>query len=72
MIVVLFTMMVIDVGVNRVKALDGSMKTVGDADFEAVRQVASWITPVPGGVGPLTVAMLMKNTLEAFKKRRKL
>ena len=41
---------------------------VGDVDFEGVSQVAGWITPVPGGVGPMTVAMLMKNTLMCAKK----
>lgn len=53
---------VIDVGINRV---DG--KLVGDVDFDAVAQKASFLTPVPGGVGPMTIAMLMKNTLKAFK-----
>ena len=42
---------------------------VGDADTEAVANVASWITPVPGGVGPVTVAMLMRNAAQAFKKQ---
>jgi methylenetetrahydrofolate dehydrogenase (NADP+)/methenyltetrahydrofolate cyclohydrolase len=56
---------VIDVGINRV---DG--KLVGDVDFERVREVASWITPVPGGVGPMTIAMLMKNTVTAAQRRR--
>ncbi|MCA8993831.1 MAG: bifunctional methylenetetrahydrofolate dehydrogenase/methenyltetrahydrofolate cyclohydrolase FolD [Planctomycetaceae bacterium] len=51
---------VIDVGINRV-----GDKLVGDVDFEAVSQVASAITPVPGGVGPMTIAMLIKNTLRA-------
>lgn len=51
---------VIDVGINRV---DG--KIVGDADFESVSKVAGYVTPVPGGVGPMTVAMLMKNTVKA-------
>jgi len=51
---------VIDVGINRV-----GDQLVGDVDFDAVRRVASWLTPVPGGVGPLTVAMLLDNTLEA-------
>ena len=51
---------VIDVGINRV---DG--KLCGDVDFERVQDKAGWITPVPGGVGPMTVAMLMENTLEA-------
>ncbi len=54
---------VIDVGINRV---DG--KLVGDVDFESVEEKASLITPVPGGVGPMTIAMLMVNTLQAFQK----
>lgn len=58
---------VIDVGTNRVDApdTDRGYKVVGDVDFEAVRQVASWITPVPGGVGPMTIAMLLSNTVDA-------
>ena len=52
---------VIDVGVNRLA--DGSL--AGDVDFEAVRTVAGWITPVPGGVGPMTIAMLLENCLSA-------
>lgn len=61
---------VIDVGINRVadKDSEAGYKLVGDVDFESVRKKASWITPVPGGVGPMTVAMLMKNTLLAAKK----
>jgi len=58
---------VIDVGINRV---DG--KLVGDVDFDAVAEKAAYITPVPGGVGPMTIAMLMKNTLSAFKKANNL
>lgn len=54
---------VIDVGMNR---LDG--KLVGDVDFEAAKERASAITPVPGGVGPMTIAMLMKNTINAARK----
>jgi methylenetetrahydrofolate dehydrogenase (NADP+)/methenyltetrahydrofolate cyclohydrolase len=58
---------VIDVGINRVE--DATMakgyRLVGDVDFDAVRQVASLITPVPGGVGPMTIAMLLKNTVRA-------
>ena len=58
---------VIDVGVNRIP--DSSKKSgfrlVGDADFESVKEKASFITPVPGGVGPMTIAMLIYNTLEA-------
>jgi methylenetetrahydrofolate dehydrogenase (NADP+)/methenyltetrahydrofolate cyclohydrolase len=53
---------VIDVGINRV---DG--KLVGDVDFENVEPIAELITPVPGGVGPMTIALLMQNTLKAFK-----
>jgi methylenetetrahydrofolate dehydrogenase (NADP+)/methenyltetrahydrofolate cyclohydrolase len=56
---------VIDVGINRVTQPDGTKKTVGDVEFESVRQKASHITPVPGGVGPMTVAMLLKNTLRS-------
>jgi methylenetetrahydrofolate dehydrogenase (NADP+) / methenyltetrahydrofolate cyclohydrolase len=62
---------VIDVGVNRVA--DASKKAgyrlVGDVDFGAVALVASKISPVPGGVGPMTVAMLMRNTVKAFRLR---
>ncbi len=57
---------VIDVGINR---LDG--KVVGDVDFESVKGKASFITPVPGGVGPMTIAMLMKNTLRACQRQAK-
>ncbi|HVF34242.1 MAG TPA: bifunctional methylenetetrahydrofolate dehydrogenase/methenyltetrahydrofolate cyclohydrolase FolD [Candidatus Saccharimonadia bacterium] len=56
---------VIDVGINRRD--DGSL--AGDVDFEHARERASWITPVPGGVGPMTVAMLVQNTLEAAEMR---
>ncbi len=58
---------VIDVGMNRLD--DG--KLCGDVDFESCEKVASYITPVPGGVGPMTIAMLMKNTLTAAKKKIK-
>jgi methylenetetrahydrofolate dehydrogenase (NADP+)/methenyltetrahydrofolate cyclohydrolase len=56
---------VIDVGINRITGADGAKKTVGDVDFEAVREKAGFITPVPGGVGPMTVAMLLRNTLRS-------
>ena len=71
--------MVIDVGVNRVPVLgpDGKQtinekgkpmfKTVGDVDYEAAKDIAEWITPVPGGVGPVTVTMLLRNVAEAAK-----
>jgi methylenetetrahydrofolate dehydrogenase (NADP+)/methenyltetrahydrofolate cyclohydrolase len=55
---------VIDVGINRMD--DGSL--VGDVEFEKAAEVAGWITPVPGGVGPMTVASLVANTLEAYVK----
>lgn len=60
---------VIDVGVNRVKTAEGKTKTVGDVDFDAVRQVAGHLSPVPGGVGPMTVAMLLNNVVEAAERR---
>lgn len=64
---------IIDVGITRVK--DASAKKgfriVGDVDFEHVKNKASYITPVPGGVGPMTIAMLMKNTLNAYKRTHK-
>jgi methylenetetrahydrofolate dehydrogenase (NADP+)/methenyltetrahydrofolate cyclohydrolase len=60
---------VIDVGINRITGPDGSSRLVGDVDFDAVREVAGWISPVPGGVGPLTVAMLLANTLLAAELR---
>jgi methylenetetrahydrofolate dehydrogenase (NADP+) / methenyltetrahydrofolate cyclohydrolase len=56
---------VIDVGINRVAGADGTSKLVGDVAFDEVSQVAGAITPVPGGVGPMTIACLMLNTLKA-------
>ncbi len=56
---------VIDVGVNRVDAPGGGTMTVGDVDFEAVSGVAGWLSPVPGGVGPVTVATLLSNAVDA-------
>lgn len=69
---------VIDVGVNRVgeKVSEKTGRTIpilrGDVDFEAAKEIAGAITPVPGGVGPMTIAMLMKNTLASFRMRTKL
>lgn len=62
---------VIDVGINRVDApeTEKGYRLVGDVDFEAVSQVAGAITPVPGGVGPMTIAMLLQNTLDAWERR---
>ena len=57
---------VIDVGINRLP--DGSL--CGDVDFEACKDIASHISPVPGGVGPMTVTMLMQNTIDCFRRRR--
>ena len=59
---------VIDVGVNRIGMTEsGKAKLAGDVDFAAVSEKASFITPVPGGVGPMTITMLMKNTVMAAK-----
>jgi methylenetetrahydrofolate dehydrogenase (NADP+)/methenyltetrahydrofolate cyclohydrolase len=56
---------VIDVGINRVKGADGKSVTVGDVAFDEVRPVAGFLSPVPGGVGPMTVAMLLRNCVDA-------
>jgi methylenetetrahydrofolate dehydrogenase (NADP+)/methenyltetrahydrofolate cyclohydrolase len=62
---------IIDIGINRITTTgaDGKVvaKTVGDVDYAGVSEVAAWITPVPGGVGPVTVAMLLKNTVRAAR-----
>ncbi|MCX7846470.1 MAG: bifunctional methylenetetrahydrofolate dehydrogenase/methenyltetrahydrofolate cyclohydrolase FolD [bacterium] len=62
---------VVDVGINRVEdaAAKGGYRLVGDVDFEGVKEKASWITPVPGGVGPMTIAMLLRNVLKAAQRR---
>lgn len=60
---------VIDCGIS-VTEKDGKKKLLGDVDFEEAKNVAGYITPVPGGVGPMTVAMLVKNTFEQAVKRR--
>jgi len=61
---------VIDVGVNRIgTTASGKAKLAGDVDFDAVKEVAAKITPVPGGVGPMTITMLLKNTVKAAKMR---
>ncbi|WP_294095261.1 bifunctional methylenetetrahydrofolate dehydrogenase/methenyltetrahydrofolate cyclohydrolase FolD [uncultured Cetobacterium sp.] len=59
---------IIDVGINR----DENNKICGDVDFESVKDKVSYITPVPGGVGPMTIAMLLNNTLKAFKIGKKI
>ena len=58
---------VVDVGINRVTDQDGKSKLVGDVDFAAVEPLASLITPVPGGIGPMTVAMLLHNTVLSYQ-----
>ena len=60
---------VVDVGINRVTDAEGKSRLVGDVDYAAVAAVASWITPVPGGVGPMTVTMLLQNTVWSFQRR---
>ena len=60
---------VIDIGINRIPTDDGKSHIVGDVDTAAVAEVAGWITPVPGGVGPVTVAMLMRNAKTAHMRQ---
>ncbi len=60
---------VIDVGINRIPTEDGKGRLVGDVAYGEAAEVASAITPVPGGVGPMTIAMLMRNTLVAAHRR---
>lgn len=62
---------VVDVGINRVTDEAGKSRLVGDVQFDAVQVIASLITPVPGGVGPMTVAMLLHNTVESYNQRHK-
>ncbi|MEE2526975.1 bifunctional methylenetetrahydrofolate dehydrogenase/methenyltetrahydrofolate cyclohydrolase FolD [Hyphobacterium sp. HN65] len=66
---------VLDVGINRVDAPErgeGKTRLVGDVDFDEAAGVAGWITPVPGGVGPMTIAMLLRNTMTAAARRANL
>ena len=58
---------VVDVGINRLEDEQGKSRLVGDVDFDGVAEVANWITPVPGGIGPMTVAMLLKNTVDSYQ-----
>jgi methylenetetrahydrofolate dehydrogenase (NADP+) / methenyltetrahydrofolate cyclohydrolase len=60
---------VIDIGINQVTGPNGETSIVGDVDTDAVKEVASWVTPVPGGVGPVTVAMFMRNAVIAHAKQ---
>ncbi len=57
---------ILDVGINSIE-VDGKRKLVGDVDFDNVKEVAGAISPVPGGVGPMTIACLLKNTLTSAK-----
>lgn len=59
---------VIDIGINQIETDDG-FKIVGDVDTDAVKEIAGWITPVPGGVGPVTVAILMRNAMVAHQRQ---
>lgn len=61
---------VIDIGINYVSDDNGKSRLVGDVDTDNVKKVASWVSPVPGGVGPVTVAMLMRNAVAAHKKQQ--
>ncbi|MBW4985987.1 bifunctional 5,10-methylenetetrahydrofolate dehydrogenase/5,10-methenyltetrahydrofolate cyclohydrolase [Mameliella sp. CS4] len=61
---------VIDIGINQRVHPDGTTEIVGDVDTDAVKEVAGWITPVPGGVGPVTVAILMRNAIRAFERQQ--
>jgi methylenetetrahydrofolate dehydrogenase (NADP+)/methenyltetrahydrofolate cyclohydrolase len=59
---------VIDVGIHRT-TVDGQNKLIGDVEFDQAAKVASMITPVPGGIGPMTIAMLLSNTVDAYKRK---
>ena len=60
---------VVDVGINRMTSYEGKSTIVGDVDFDRVQPLAGWITPVPGGVGPMTVAMLLHNTVWSYEHK---
>jgi methylenetetrahydrofolate dehydrogenase (NADP+)/methenyltetrahydrofolate cyclohydrolase len=62
---------VVDVGMNRVTHADGNSSLVGDVNFDSVKGVAEFLTPVPGGVGPMTVAMLLQNTVNSYSQKLK-
>lgn len=61
---------VIDIGINQIKDEEGNVRIVGDVDTDAVTDIAGWITPVPGGVGPVTVAILMRNAIVAHQRQK--
>ncbi|MDS3861799.1 bifunctional methylenetetrahydrofolate dehydrogenase/methenyltetrahydrofolate cyclohydrolase FolD [Thermosynechococcaceae cyanobacterium BACA0444] len=60
---------VVDVGINRIEGPDGKSILIGDVNFQALQGIASFLTPVPGGVGPMTVAMLLHNTVWSYRAR---
>ncbi|MEQ8850208.1 MAG: bifunctional 5,10-methylenetetrahydrofolate dehydrogenase/5,10-methenyltetrahydrofolate cyclohydrolase [Phycisphaerales bacterium] len=60
--------LVVDVGVSRIKGPGGKRVTVGDCSFDEVREIAGWVSPVPGGVGPMTVTVLLSNVIEAAER----
>ena len=60
---------VIDIGINQISGPNGAPMIVGDVDTDSVKEIASWVTPVPGGVGPVTVAMFMRNAITAHEKQ---
>lgn len=60
---------VIDVGINRITESTGKTRLVGDVNFDTVSPIAKWITPVPGGIGPMTVTMLLHNTVWSYRQR---
>ena len=60
---------VVDVGIHRQTNQAGESKIVGDVDFQQVALIASKITPVPGGIGPMTIAMLLSNTFQAYRQK---
>ena len=61
---------VVDVGINQVTDADGKSRLVGDVDFQSVQDVAAFLTPVPGGIGPMTRAMLLQNTVWSYSQRQ--
>jgi methylenetetrahydrofolate dehydrogenase (NADP+)/methenyltetrahydrofolate cyclohydrolase len=63
---------VLDVGINRIEGADGKMRLVGDVDYDEAKEVAGAITPVPGGVGPMTIAVLLRNTIVSAYRRERL
>ena len=61
---------VVDIGINQIENADGTTSVVGDADYESCSKIAGWITPVPGGVGPVTVSILMRNAITATRRQK--